>query len=498
MIKKHNMNRIIIIAITLMISTLTQAKVYNILDFGAKKDTTQLSTIAINNAVKECCKKGGGRVLFPAGHYKSGTITMMNNVELHFELGAILFASTNPADFPRQKQPKYRSQKDPGGWYSLIYGEGVKNIAITGLGTIDGRGVYQKKRPECLGGDKDGRARNILFISCNMIKVDGITLRNSGIWNQHYLNCEDVYITNQKVWNHCNRNNDAIDIDGCRRVILNNCIYDSSDDGITLKSTGPAPCEDISISNCIVSTHCNAVKCGTESTGGFKNISVSNITVKPSLAKKKHAGRWEGITGLSLEIVDGGKMEGISVSNMTIDETKCPIYIRLGNRARKHKEGAPTPPQGIMKNITISNITAYNTGNYSSSITGIPGAVIENVMLNNILLVNKGGLKKGEYKASLKDVGFNERSYPQPTMWNELPCSGLFVRSVKNIQVNGISFVSQNKDPRPVLLLDDVKQGRFSQITTSSNSNSTAEIFKTEDIKIENSLKVVKTIGNTK
>ena len=83
-------------------------------------------------------------------------------------------------------------------------------------------------------------------------------------------------------------------------------------------------------------------------------------------------------------------------------------------------------------------------------------------------------------------------------MWNELPCSGLFIRSVKNIQVNGISFVSQEKDPRPVLLLDNVKQARFNQITTSENSNPTAEVFMTKDIKIENSIKVIKTEGNTK
>ncbi|MCL3779297.1 polygalacturonase [Prolixibacteraceae bacterium JC049] len=464
------------------------AKEYNIVKYGAKNDTTKLSTKAINKAVEDCYKNGGGTVVVPAGMFKSGTITLKDNVELHLAHGATLYASTDQNDFPRQKRPEYRSQKDIGGWYSLIYAEGATNIAITGSGTIDGQGKYQKGRPECAGGDKDGRARNILFISCNHVRVEGITMINSGIWNQHYLNCEDVYLLNQRVWNHCNRNNDAIDIDGCRRVIVSGGIYDSSDDAITIKSTGPAPTEHVSITNCVISTHCNAIKCGTESTGGFRNLSISNCTVKPSIAKKKHAGRWEGITALSLEIVDGGIMEGVSVSNLTVDETKCPIYIRLGNRARKHKKDAPTPPQGQLRNVTISNVTAYNTGNFSSSISGIPGGVIENVMLNNILFVNKGGLKAGEYKASLKDVGYKERSYPQPTMWNELPCSGLFVRFVKNIQVNGISFVSQEKDPRPVLLLDDVKQGRFTQITTSENSVPVALTHNVEDVVIEKTL----------
>lgn len=163
--------------------------------------------------------------------------------------------------------------------------------------------------------------------------------------------------------------------------------------------------------------------------------------------------------------------------------------MRLANRARKHTKDAPTPPQGTMKNITISNIVAYNTGNYASSISGIEGANIENVMLNNIMLINKGGVKDGEYKASLADVKEGETSYPQPTMWRNLPCSGLFVRHTRNIQVNGISFVSQEKDPRPVLLLDDVKQGRFNQITTSANSVPVALTNRIDDVTIEKSIK---------
>ena len=465
------------------------AKEYNIIDYGAKNDTTVLSTDAINKAVRLCFNEGGGTVLIPAGIYKTGTITLMDNVELQLAHGSTIFGSTNPADFPRQKQPKYRSQKDIGGWYSLIYAEGASNISITGSGTIDGQGKGQKGRPECKGGDKDGRTRNILFISCKKIKVEGVTFRNSGIWNQHYLNCEDVFLLNQTVWNHCNRNNDALDLDGCRRVVVSGCVYDSSDDAITLKSTGPAPCEDITITNCVVSSNCNAIKCGTESTGGFRNINISNCTIKPSLAKEKSVGSWIGITGLSLEIVDGGVMEGVSVSNLDIEGTDCPIFLRLGNRARKHMEGAPTPPQGIMRNIIINNIVAYNTGNYASSITGIKGANIENVILSNIMFVNKGGVKKGEYKATLSDVEDNEKSYPQPTVWENLPCSGLFVRHVRNIQVNGVSFVSQKKDPRPVFLMDDVKQGHFIGITTSVNSKPEALISNIEDLKIDSDIK---------
>ncbi|TKG96615.1 polygalacturonase [Puteibacter caeruleilacunae] len=484
----------VLFSLFMLLAVTMNAAEYNIVKYGAKNDTTKLSTEAFNKAVIACNANGGGRVIVPAGNYKTGTITLLDNVELHLEHGATIFASVDPNDFPRQKRPAYRSQKDIGGWYSLIYAEGAKNIAITGSGTIDGQGKYHKSRPECAGGDKDGRPRNILFISCKKVKVADVTLRNSGIWNQHYLDCEDVLLTNQTVWNHSNRNNDAVDVDGCRRVVISDSHFDSSDDAITLKSTGMAPCEDISITNCVVSSFCNAIKCGTESTGGFRNLSISNCTIKPSRSEHKHAGSWIGITGLSLEIVDGGIMEGVSVSNLTIEGTDCAIYLRLGNRARKHIKEAPTPPQGQMRNITISNIVAYNTGNYASSISGIDGGNIENVMLNNIMLVNKGGLKAGEYKASLAEVKNNAGSYPQPTMWKNLPCSGLFIRHTNNVQVNGISFVSQEKDPRPVLLLDDVNQGRITQITTSKNSVPVALTHRSSDVKIDNNIELKKAL----
>ena len=206
------MKKLLIALFAVLVCVSAHAKVYNIVDFGAKSDTTILSTVAINKAIKKCNAEDGGTVLIPAGMFKSGTITLLDHVELHLAHGATLYGSTDQKDFPRQKQPEYRSQKDPGGWYSFIYAEGATNIAITGSGTIDGQGKYQKARPECIKGDRDGRARNILFISCKKVKVEDVTLRNAGVWNQHYLNCEDVTLNNQTVWNHCNRNNDALDI----------------------------------------------------------------------------------------------------------------------------------------------------------------------------------------------------------------------------------------------------------------------------------------------
>jgi len=436
----------------------TQKSIYNICDFGAKGDGMTLCTEAISKTIETCSENGGGTVVVPPGTYVSGTIRMKDKVELHLEKGSVISASTNRDDFPRQPQPEYRSQKDPGGWFALIYAEGISDFAITGSGTIDGNGKQQKPDPGLLGGDRDGRPRNILFISCKQVRIEGIKMKNSGIWNQHYLNCEDIFINGIEVYNHSNRNNDAIDIDGCRRVVVSNSVFDSDDDAITLKSTGAAATEDVVITNCVVSSFCNAIKAGTESTGGFRNISISNCVVKPSRSTDDPVFRTarNGITGISLEIVDGGTMEGITISNITIEGTQCPLYIRLGNRARKHIENAPEPPMGKMRNIAISNIVAHNTGNFSSSITAVPGCFVENVTIDNIQLFNSGGVKNGEYLATCSEVKEDEKGYPQPTVWGNLPSSVLFIRHVKNISVNNLMFGSTSPDPRTPVIASDV------------------------------------------
>ena len=248
----------------------------DIRDHGAIEGGTNLCTESINRAVAVCAEQGGGKVIVPSGAWLTGTIVLKSHVELHLQSGATLLASTNHNDFPTF-HPTYRSHKDINGFHALIYAESEKHIAITGSGTIDGRGKLQRPRKgRQFVSDRDGRSRNILLISCSDIRVEGITMRNSAVWNQHYLNCENVLVDRVTVFNHANRNNDGIDIDGCRDFVLSNSTIDSDDDGICLKSTGPAPCERVLVTNCVVSSHCNAIKTGTESTGGFKDIKITN------------------------------------------------------------------------------------------------------------------------------------------------------------------------------------------------------------------------------
>lgn len=459
------------------------AKDHLITDYGARPGLSGLNTQAINRAIQACYARGGGRVIVPAGVFRTGTLVMKDNVELHLETGATLLASTALQDFPIQPQPAYRSQKDAPGWRALIYANEASNIAITGAGAIDGSGAAHKPDPgNRLGGDLDGRPRNILFISCRQVRIEGIRMMNAAIWNQHYLNCEDVVVDGIHVFNHANRNNDGIDIDGCRRFLLSNSTFDTDDDAVVLKSTGPAATEDVVVTNCIVSSFCNAIKAGTESTGGFRNIAVSNCVIKPSRDRRPPiSGTAKGIAGISLEIVDGGLMEGISISNITIEGTDCPLYIRLGNRARKHIPEATTPPVGKMRNIVISNLAAYRTGNYCASITAIPGHYVENVSLSNIQLLNTGGLEQGGYIAGIDKVTEDEKGYPQPTVWKELPASGLFIRHVKNIQINGLMLGSEKTDPRVPVMAADADGLQIRNIAKIRN-NSSAIFFSGKDV----------------
>lgn len=464
----------LILTTFISIASLSYAQRYNVVDYGAVSDGKTISTAAINKAIESCHRNGGGDVYFPSGTFVTGTLFLKDNVHLYLEKGCALLASTSHSDFPQIPSAEFKSEKDRGGWFALIYAHKATNIGIRGYGTINGQGSEQMPRPELLGGDLDGRPRNILFVSCKHVTVETVSLLNSGIWNQHYLDCEDVMVDRIHVYNHSNRNNDGIDIDCCRRFILSNSVFDSDDDGITLKTTGLKPCENITITNCVVSSQCNPIKMGTESLGGFKNISISNCGITPSRCKTKAMFNdyRKGIAGISIEMVDGAEVNGVTISNISINGTMCPLYIRLGNRGRRISKDAPQPPVGVMRNISISNVVAYNTGNFSSSITGIPGYCVENVSLSNIQFHNIGGVKDGEYLSSFQDVKEDEKGYPQPTVWGNLPSSGLFLRHVRNIQISNITIGSNNDDPRAPIMGQDVDRISIRQAQVVGNSQS--------------------------
>jgi len=443
--------KVLFLYFAVIISLNCWSKDFNIADYGAIGDGVTMNTKAIQLAIDNCAAAGGGRVIIPSGTFLSGTIILKDNVELHFEHSSVLLGSPRKDDFPLQPIPAFRALRGEEGFRALIYAEGVKYIGLTGSGTIDGQGAYHVREKE----KPNDRPKNLMFISCRHVKVEGIHLTSSAFWNQHYLNCEDVFVRNISVFNHSTYNNDAIDIDGCRRFVVSDCIFDTDDDGITLKSSGAAPTEDVVITNCIVSSFCNAIKAGTESTGGFRNIVISNCLVKPSISEGKpfFDTPRTGVTGLSLMVVDGGTMEGITVNNLVINGTMAPLYIRLGNRARKHIKEAPVPPVGKVSNISISNLVAYNAGSWGSSVTGIPGYPVKNISMNNIQFFSAGGVKKGTFQEIVDEA---ENKYPQPSVWGNLPASGLFIRHAEGISITGLVFGVEQLDERVPVVADDV------------------------------------------
>lgn len=427
---------------------LASAADYRITDYGAVDDTTRLSTEGVQRAIDACSKAGGGRVTVPTGGYKIGTIVLKSNVNLHLEHGATLYGSTDLADYKGMKSD-YLSLRTQTETIQLIYADNVENVVIDGYGTIDGRGKSFKK----LSWNDEGITRPHLLriIRGQNIIVKDITLKNSGCWMQHYLACDRLRINGIKVKNRNNYNNDALDIDGCHDVVVEGMIADSDDDGITLKSTSPRMCENVTISNCIVSSHCNAVKLGTETNGGFRNINIRGIAIKPSEDQtSQYFGLPHGISAVSLEIVDGGSLENVNVSDITAEGTESPIFIRLGNRARGYFQGQVINHVGNINDVHIDNVIVRNAGNTGCSVTGLPGHPVENIRISNVTISHKGGAGKIPVPADEK-----EKDYPEANMWGTLPAKGFFVRHARNVKFDNIEIRTEQPDLRPEFITED-------------------------------------------
>ena len=459
----------------LVLSILTAtARDYNVVDYGAKADTTVLSTKALQQAIDDCAKAGGGRVVVPTGQYKIGSIVLKSGVHLYLEQGATLFGSTDLKDYQPMKSD-YVSLRTQTSTIQLIYADRVNNVVIDGYGTIDGRGRSFQK----LSWNDEGitRPHLIRFIQSQDITIKDVTLKNSGCWMQHYLACDRLRIEDIKVFNRNNYNNDALDIDGCHDVIVKGIMADSDDDGITLKSTSPRLCENIRISDCVISSHCNAVKLGTETNGGFRHINISGIVVKPSSdQKEKFFGQWKGSSALSLEIVDGGVLENVSASDFTVEGTESPIFIRLGNRGRGYQlreagmtlsgkgngdtmtELIPVDHVGSIDGIRLVNFQIRDAGSVGCSITGLPGYPVRNVWLSNISIHHQGGVTVSDLSAINDAIADEkEKAYPEATMWGNLPAKGFYLRHTRNVHFDNVTVLTDAPDARPDFVRDDAE-----------------------------------------
>ena len=440
---------------------------YNILDFGAIRGTEILTTPHIQAAIDYAHGKGGGRVIIPNGHFLSGSIVLKSGVELHLQKGAVLLGSTNPDDYLKMRR-----------WKALVMADGQENISITGKGEIDGQGRELALHIDSLfyTGKIDSadynfvemrpkyylRPQLIEFYRSKNIVVKEVTLRDAACWVQTYFVCENVLIDQITVESDAYWNNDGIDISDCKNVRITNCYVNSSDDGICLKShLQDEICDSIYIANCTVRSSASAIKFGTRSSGGFKNVVIENIKVYDTFR-----------SAIAIECVDGGILENVLVQNITAENTGNAIFIRLAKRYLNI-------PVSTLRNVKLKNIkvqVAFRRPDYAyevrgpalpffhntfpSSITGIPGYPVENVSLENIEITYPGKGNSGlAYMPlwRLSQVPELIRAYPEFSMFGELPAWGLYVRHMKGLEMKNIKMSIEEPDYRPSMVFDDVE-----------------------------------------
>ena len=418
---------------------------YNILDFGAKPDGSTLCTEAIQKAVERCAQDGGGTVHLPAGIWLTGTIYLESHVTLQLDSGCVLLGSKEKKDYGRPHKLDGPDGETFSSW-AIIAGRNLKNVALRGRGTIDGQGANFKYK-------EGARPKNIYLEDCSDVLIEGVRMRSAGSWMQHYRRCDRLTIRDIAVFNHVSYNNDGLNIDSCRDVMITGCSVDSDDDAIVLKSLSLNPCENVTISDCIVSSHCNAIKMGTESGGGFQNVTIANCTICSPRYSDVIYGRQRGLAGVALEIVDGGTLDRVAITNLTIKGVTAPIFMRLGNRARLYEKDQPRPGIGKFRNVIVSNIVATDCSPIGCSITGLPEHAIQNVTLSDILMGFEGG---GTKEDAARKIDEKPESYPESTMFGTLPAYGFYCRHVKGLKFHNLRLETSSADYRHAVVFDDV------------------------------------------
>jgi len=349
---------------------------------------------------------------------------------------------------------------------------------------IDGRGTPEFFPKKAGPGGRDDRPRLLRFENCQNLTFSGLTYTNPAFWGIHLIDCKDVHFTGVTVRMRDNHsNNDALDIDGCENVLIENCDIDSGDDAICLKSS-LNPCRNIVVRDCIVSSTTAAVKFGTSSSGGFIDVDISNCYFYDC-----------PMGAIKLQSVDGGQLENVSISRIVMENVGAPVFIRLGNRGRNYTantytgtavlNGAKSEGAGVgsIKNIRISDVVARvtyldrekaaksphqifkveDTPEKTEKekgmtgpimITGIPGHYIEDVVFENIQISYPGlGTKEDAEREVPEDI----TAYPEQFFFGPLPAWGAYIRHAKDIEFKNVTMTLRDSDQRERIVLDDVQ-----------------------------------------
>jgi polygalacturonase len=483
--------------------------IFDVRAFGATGDGKTLDTSAINRAIEAAAMAGGGMVVFPAGAYLSFSIHLKSQVQLYLHQGSAIIAADSP--LPNEEtgyhsgvydsaEPKteWDAYQDYGHnhWHnSLIWGEDLHDISITGPGLIwgkglsNGRGKMENDYPYVAEQAGVGN-KAIALKNCHNVVLRDFSILKGGHFGLLLTGVDNLTIDNLKI----DTDRDGMDIDCCQNVRVSNCTVNSPwDDGICPKSSyalGYARAtRNVTISNCWVtgyyklgsvldgtfkrlpdnahSWRTGRIKCGTESNGGFINITISDCV-------------FEGCQGYALESVDGALLEDITITNTTMrDLYSGPIFMRLGSRLRGPKD---TTKIGTMKRIVISNLTCHNAPQHFSSIlSGVPGYSIEDVKLSNIYIETAGGATA---EAALVQPAELEDKYPEPSMFGPMPASGFFLRHVRNIEMSHVELAAMVSDARPAFYLKDVERADFFAITAPRGADGAFALNGVKDFRV--------------
>lgn len=442
--------------------TRSQAAICEVRQFGATGNGSTLDTGAINRAIAAAAAAGGGTVVFSPGTYLSGSIRLRSNIVLLVGAGARLVGApdgTGAYDAP-ENNPAAGDYEDFGHrhWHdSLIWGENLHDIAIVGLGVIDGGGMTRSNKVKAGDGDKIlglKLCRNVVLRDLTMVHGGHFAILATGVDN--FL-IDDVKIDTDR---------DGMDIDACRNGRISNCSVNSPrDDGICLKSSYALGClratQDVTIDDCYVSGYeegtmidgtrqggggTGRIKLGTESNGGFKDIAITNCI-------------FDHCRGLALETVDGGDLENVAVSNLTMrDVSNSPIFIRLGDRG----QGPHQPAAGHLRRVSISNVVVTGASATSASIiAGIPGSDITGISLTGVRILTDGG---GSAREAAIIPAEQVAGYPDPNRFGTTPAYAFYCRHVANLQFNDIVVSYARPEFRPAFVLQQSRAIRFDNV----------------------------------
>ena len=324
--------------------------------------------------------------------------------------------------------------------------------------------------------------RNVLLRDFSILKGGHFGLLLTGV--------DNLTIDNLKI----DTDRDGMDIDCCQNVRVSNCTVNSPwDDGICPKSSfalGYArPTRNLTITNCWVTGYyelgsildgtfkkfapdvhvprTGRIKCGTESNGGFINVTISNCV-------------FEGCCGYALESVDGALLEDFAITNTTMrDLVAPPFFMRLGSRLRGPKESTKV---GTLQRILVSNLTCFNAPQRQGSIiTGIPGFAIEDLKFSNIYIETAGGGTADDAKAQPTE---QEDNYPDPGRFGVIPATGFFLRHVRNVEMSHVEIANTIPDARPAFHLHDVDQADFFAVTAPRGADGVFSLNNVKDLRI--------------